>query len=277
MEILHVTHPLDGLPFQEPSVMALGFFDGVHLGHQCLLQKARVLARQAHLPFTVMTFDPHPSEIIEKTDRRYLTPLPSKLERLASFGADKVYIVRFNPLFASLQPSEFIRQYIVGLNVKHVVVGFDYRFGCKAAGDVQSLKNSPYTFDVTVIPKRTNNHHKISSTTIRKLINDGDVHLVPYYLGNHYEIGGRITFRKQKRVYFYMENKYLSPKPGVYQVEITNGLKSCPGLLKCYDSIPNYFELMDVNLNVLEGGEHRRITVKLLNQAIAIGGAAALV
>ncbi|MEH7082362.1 hypothetical protein V7139_06450 [Neobacillus drentensis] len=74
-----------------------------------------------------------------------------------------------------------------------------------------------------------------------------------------------------------MENKYLSPKPGVYQVEITNGLRSCPGLLKCYDSIPNYFELMDVNLNVLEGGEHQRITVKLLNQAIAIGGAAALV
>lgn len=276
MEILHVTHPLEGLPIQEPNVMALGFFDGVHLGHQRLFQKARDLAGHGHLPFTVMTFDPHPSEIIEKTARRYLTPMPSKLERISSFGADKVYVVRFDSRFASLLPGEFIRHYIVGLNVKHVVVGFDYRFGCKAEGDVQFLKNSPHLFDVTVIPKMTNNHQKISSTFIRKLISDGDVHLVPRYLGKHYEISGRITFCEQEEIHFHIQNKYFSPKPGIYQVEITNGFRSCPGLLRCNDSNPNLFDLMDVNLSVLEGGRHGGITIKFLNQAISMSGASAL-
>ncbi|MCM3766360.1 hypothetical protein [Neobacillus niacini] len=277
MEILHVTHPLDEGLVQEPSVMALGFFDGVHLGHQRLFQKAKELARDSQLPFTVMTFDPHPSEVIgHKTGRGYLTPLPDKLERISSFGADKVYVVNFNLLFASLPPSEFIRHYLVSLQVKHVVVGFDFRFGCKAAGDAEFLKKFSGGFDVTIIPKVTNDEHKISSTFIRNLISDGDVHLVPHYLGKHYEISGSVMFRSHQSSYFHMENNYLSPKLGLYQVEVTNGFKTCLGMLKCCNETPNRFELLDVHQGVLEGGECGGITIKFLYRALDMRGASAL-
>ncbi|MED4203314.1 FAD synthetase family protein [Neobacillus mesonae] len=288
MEIEYVTHSQDvDLMMNEPHVMALGFFDGVHLGHQYLLEKAKNIARQNNLHFTVMTFDPHPSEIIgSTTNRRYLTPLPSKLEKISSCGVDKVYVVRFDPLFASLSPSEFIQQYIVDLNVKHVVVGFDFKFGFKASGDTKYLQNkgNNNSFGVTVIPKITNDYNKISSTLIKQLINDGDVHLVPRYLGKHYEMSGRIELsadlRKQKipnHVDFYLQTKNICPKPGDYMVEITNGNKSSHSLLRCHDSIRHHLELIDSNKRSFVGEKAEKINIKFLYRVPSISASAALV
>ncbi len=230
-----MTHSLDAVfKMNEPHVMALGFFDGVHLGHQSLLQQAKSIAKKMGLKFTVMTFDPHPDEIIKReTHRRYITPLDSKLERISTFGADKIFVMNFNLPFASLPADDFIKKYIVGLHAKHVVVGFDFSFGYKAQGDVEYLRkfSKDGSFEITVISKKTRNNLKISSTLIRKLIRDGDVHLISHYLGKPYEIRGHLEGTLTKALY--LDRKYIMPKPGLYQVEILSGTKRTVELLRC--------------------------------------------
>lgn len=237
METEYITHSPDvSLPMDEPHVMAVGFFDGVHLGHQSLLQQAKAIAKKEGLKFTVMTFDPHPHEIIkQETDRRYITPLDSKLQRISAFGADKIFVVTFNSSFASIPADTFIRKYMIGLHAKHVVVGFDFTFGHKAQGDVEYLRqfSNDHSLEVTVMAKMTQCNQKISSTLIRNLIRVGDVHLIPHYLGKHYEIRG--AFVESSSQSFRIDPKYVMPKPGLYQVEIQTCRTTTKGLLYCGD------------------------------------------
>lgn len=271
MEIEYITHSLDAaLTMNEPHVMALGFFDGVHLGHQTLLQQAKAIAKKENVKFTVMTFDPHPNEIIKRdTDRRYITPLDLKLERISAFGADKIFVMKFNFPFASLPAGDFIQKYIVGLNAKRVVVGFDFTFGHKAQGDVNYLrhfsKNS--SFEVNVISKKTRNNQKISSTLIRKLISDGDVHLIPHYLGKHYEINGSLDSSVDnsmlQNAVFHIHNKYLLPTPGLYKVEILTGTKVTDSFLRCNGDGTESCRLSSDDWVTIK---EREITVKFLHQ-----------
>lgn len=271
MEIEYVTHSLDAaLTMNEPHVMALGFFDGVHLGHQYLFQQAKAIAKKENNMFTVMTFDPHPNEIIKReTDRRYITPLDSKLERISAFGADKIFVMKFNFPFAALPAADFIKKYIVGLNAKHVVVGFDFTFGHKAQGDVDSLCHFSQgsIFDVTVISKKTRYNQKISSTLIRKLISDGNVHLIQNYLGKHYEINGSLDSYVDnsmlQNAVFHIHNKYLLPTPGLYKVEILTGTKVTGGFLRCNGYGAESCRLSSDDWVTIK---EREITVKFLHQ-----------
>lgn len=255
--------------------MALGFFDGVHLGHQSLLKQAKRIAVKNNLQFSAMTFDPHPNEVIKlEKDRRYLTPLDSKIERMAAIGVDKLFVIKFNLSFASLPPSDFIKQYILGLHAKHIVVGFDFTFGNKAEGTVDYLQkvSKNNLFDVTVISKQSHNDEKISSTLIRKVIRDGDVHRVPNYLGHHYEIKGsvyitnRLKHENRKNIPIHIENKYILPISGIYSVEIKIGNKTCQGLFLRYGSGKRNDEISGQIMEWLKGGNVEEITVKFLNQ-----------
>ncbi len=276
MEILHLTHPLnEQFGIQEPHVMALGFFDGVHIGHQYLLQQAKKIANNRNLKLSVMTFDPHPSEIIKsETDRKYLTPLSSKLEEMSKFGVDKVFVINFTFPFASLSASEFIDQYILSLNAVHIVVGFDFNFGYKAQGNVDYLKNASKNnpFEVTVISKRLMNGHKISSTLIRNLVSNGDVHLIPFYLGKQYEIKGYVhssmdfTPKKLNNIGLYIQGKYILPKGGLYNVEITNGCKTIQGFLKYDSTHGSGYELSSTKLAWLNLGNEQEVSVRFLNR-----------
>ncbi|MED1470540.1 FAD synthetase family protein [Bacillus salipaludis] len=255
--------------------MALGFFDGVHLGHQSLLKQAKRIAVKNNLQFSAMTFNPHPNEVIKlEKDRRYLTPLDSKIERMAAIGVDKLFVIKFNLSFASLPPSDFIKKYILGLQAKHIVVGFDFTFGHKAQGTVDYLqkmsKNNP--FNVTVISKQSHHDEKISSTLIRKKISDGDVHLIPNYLGHHYEIKGFVDISKRyknenrKNIPIQIENKYILPTPGIYNVEIKNGSKTGQGLFVRYGSSKKNDEISGQIIEWLKQGNVEELTIKFLNQ-----------
>ncbi|MFM1651379.1 adenylyltransferase/cytidyltransferase family protein [Brevibacillus sp. B_LB10_24] len=263
MEIEYITHSPDvAIAMNEHHVMALGFFDGVHLGHQSLLQQAKAIAKKKGLKFTVMTFDPHPNEIIKReTDWRYITPLDSKLQRISTFGTDKIFVVTFNRSFASIPADKFIRKYIIGLHAKHIVVGFDFTFGHKAQGDVEYLRHfsKDRLFEVTVITKKTQSNQKISSTLIRKLIRVGDVHLIPHYLGKHYEIRG--AFAESPNQSFQIDRKYVMPKPGLYHVEILTSRKTTKGLLYCSDEA---CKLCSRDMVPQKSGE---ITVKFLQRS----------
>jgi riboflavin kinase / FMN adenylyltransferase len=276
LDVFHLAHPLEGSLYpREPHVMALGFFDGVHLGHQSLLKQTKRIAEKKNLKFTAMTFDPHPNEVIKlEKDWRYLTPLALKIERMAAIGVDKLFVIKFNLAFASLQPSEFIKQYVLGLQAKHIVVGFDFTFGNKAQGTVDYIQkvSKNNLFDVTVISKQVHNGEKISSTLIRKMVRDGDVHLVPYYLGHHFEINGvvysanRHKHEKETNMEIYIGNKYILPAPGLYRVEIKNENKSCHGKFIRYGCSKRNDEISGQIIEMLKGGVVEELTVKFIKQ-----------
>lgn len=233
MQITFLNHSFEELSSLDTKdcVMALGFFDGIHLGHQHIIRKAKEIAEKKQLQFSLMTFTPHPSEVINPSHGAfpYLTPFHDKLQKLASLGVEQLYIVRFDIPFSRLSPQEFVKYYITGLKCKHVVAGFDFTFGYRGGGNMTQLANDyHYEFEVTSVAKVEHNNQKISSTLIRKLISSGDVDLIPDYLGHYYEITGQVignpmhpnlTFGKLSVI----TDGYL-PESGVYTIvaEINN-------------------------------------------------------
>jgi riboflavin kinase/FMN adenylyltransferase len=176
--------------------MALGFFDGVHKGHQRVIGEAIGRAREKGIKSAVMTFDPHPSLVLggRKEEVFYITPLQQKLEILKAIGVDVCFIVRFTSEFARLTPEQFIQHFINELNVVHVTAGFDFSFGCFGKGNMQTMEEwSKGTYSVTTIPKQEDGHEKISSTRIRSLLKEGDVEQVCRLLGRPFQIVGTVV------------------------------------------------------------------------------------
>lgn len=224
MEVIYLTHATE-LKDVEPHVMAIGFFDGVHLGHQALFKKTKKIAAELGVKSSALTFSPHPEEIIKgDVNKKYLTPLKEKIRKISECQLDKLYVMKFDKPFASLPPTNFIDKYIGGMNVKHVVVGFDFTFGFKAAGDVDLLckLSKEKEYEVTVVPKITYQNEKISSTLIRNLLAEGNVELIPYILGNHYQIKATLQTLGTAEDAFTvtMLDPYMLPKHGTYEVNI---------------------------------------------------------
>lgn len=130
MKIIKITHPYQSSQIvQEPIVLALGFFDGIHLGHQEVIQQAKEKAQELGVKLALMSFDHHPSIIFQGAnpdELQYLSPFERKVELLEELGVDIFYVIDFTKEFASLSPQEFVDQYMVGLNAVTVVAGFDY-------------------------------------------------------------------------------------------------------------------------------------------------------
>lgn len=232
MEVIYLDHTSKQIN-KEPHVMAIGFFDGVHLGHQELLDCAKSLAEKQNTLFTALTFSPHPDEVIKgKTDKKYITPLDQKIKKMAALGVDKLFVMKFDKNFASLAPADFINQYITGTNARHVVVGFDFTFGFKAQGDAKVLRRASkqQQFGLSVIPKKTYLDEKISSTLLREVIEAGDVDMVPYYLGSHYRVKMKAVAQVgPERLKIQLIDRNVLPIPGIYHVEISDGMKTVHG------------------------------------------------
>lgn len=228
MEVIKLTH-LDEQISKQPHIMAIGFFDGVHLGHQELLNHAKELAKKQNVLFTVMTFSPHPDEVLKgNKGRKYLMTLPEKIKKMKAIGVEKLFIMEFDRTFASLLPTDFIQKYILNSNTRHVVVGFDFTFGFKAQGNTQLLRiqSKKSGFGLSVIPKKTYMEEKISSTLIRSLVQEGDVDLVPYYLGANYKVNVDILqYKLNGNVIVQTSDKSIFPKQGTYFVKVNQGTK----------------------------------------------------
>lgn len=227
MKIVYIFEPLD-YEEEKQSVLAIGFFDGVHLGHRALLKEAKREALRRGVEFAVMTFTPHPDEVVfGTTDKWYLTPLSEKAQRLRELGVEKLYVVHFNESFATLSPTRFIEQYIQQLRAVHVVVGYDFTFGYRAKGTVQTLQNerTTYGYDVTIVPKQQYAEEKISSTRIRKLIRNGDVERAAQLLGHPHRttVGIHLLFGN---LYEVVVNESVPlPAYGTYTVFMKQGSK----------------------------------------------------
>mgnify|MGYP001407035516 FL=1 len=241
MKTINLQHP-HGLNRDElqNTVAALGYFDGVHLGHQKVIQTAKAIADENKWQSAVMTFHPHPAVVLGKADRiPAITPLAEKEKAINKLGIDILYVVRFDEAFSRLSPQQFIEDYIVELSIKHVVAGFDYTYGRFGKGTMATMQTDARgRFDVTTVEKVEKDNEKISSTLIRSMIGSGEVEKLPQYLGRYYEMSGTvITGEKRGRTIGFptanlsVSSEYVFPKKGVYAVKVKYENRSYNGVL----------------------------------------------
>lgn len=235
VELIKLNHPHGYSEKDFPKMaMALGYFDGVHLGHQQVISEAQRVAAAKGLKSAVMTFDPHPSVVLGKKVQHieYITPLDEKIKVIEEMGIDYLFVVHFSTAFSSLLPQEFIDQYIIRLNVRHVVAGFDYTYGKMGKGTMETIQfHSRQKFSYSVVSKlATANDEKISSTLIRSLLRDGKVEKMPGLLGRYYTTGGVVVHGEQRgrSIGFPTANvqvfdHYILPPTGVYAVKLRIG------------------------------------------------------
>jgi riboflavin kinase / FMN adenylyltransferase len=178
------------------TVVVIGNFDGVHLGHQHVLSTARDHADAEALPVVAVTFDPHPMAVLRPDHVPVmLTDLESRSRLLAAAGADDVFVIRFSRKIASWTPEEFIERIIVdALHARHVVVGANFRFGNRAAGDVGTLARAGETRDFEVEGIALDGGPQVwSSTYVRTCLTAGDVEGAAEALGRPYSVTGEVV------------------------------------------------------------------------------------
>ncbi|MET3288543.1 UNVERIFIED_CONTAM: riboflavin kinase/FMN adenylyltransferase [Brevibacillus sp. OAP136] len=240
MRTIELAYPLPQTIEYEPCALAIGYFDGVHLGHSRVIQKAMDVAHQKELKSAVMTFDPHPREVLGRSGyTRYLTPLDEKLEQFEKLGVDIVYVMKFDIPFSSIYPEEFINECLLPLQCRHVVVGFDYTFGYRGTGTAQTLQEmSAGRYGMDIVGPVNRLGEKVSSTIIREYLHNGDVEQARHLLGRPYKVKGVVVHgdKRGRTIGFPTANvavdkPYLIGKNGVYGVRIHVGGKTYYGVM----------------------------------------------
>jgi riboflavin kinase / FMN adenylyltransferase len=178
------------------GVVAIGNFDGVHRGHRALIEAARARAEELGAPLGVVTFEPHPREVLtpDRAPPR-LTPFRVKARILAELGVARLFALAFNQHLMSKSPEQFVHDVLAGgLGVRQVVVGFDFRFGHKRAGDADTLAalGSDYGFEVTRIEPVAWRGEVCSSSRVREAVTEGEVVLARDLLGHPFLVEGRV-------------------------------------------------------------------------------------
>ena len=198
-----------GLPnalARAPCALTIGNFDGVHMGHQALLARVREAASRLGLEAAVMTFEPHPREFFAaRNNKPELAPprianLRDKLESLSAAGIDRVIVEHFSAQFAALTPEEFTRRVLVdGLHVKWLMVGDDFCYGARRAGNVAMLieAGKKYGFHVETMPTVMNGSQRISSSAVRTALSQADFAHVEQLLGHPYQMSGHVIHGKK--------------------------------------------------------------------------------
>jgi riboflavin kinase/FMN adenylyltransferase len=190
-----------GLPNAEsraPCALTIGNFDGVHRGHQALLARVRAAADARGLPVCVMTFEPHPREFFNPASAPpRIAMLRDKLEALRENGVDRVVVEHFNHTFASQSPETFVERIIVGgLHARWMMIGDDFRYGAKRAGDFASLKEAgqQHGFEVEQMATVADpSGVRISSSAVRAQLHAGDLDAARASLGRGYHISAHVT------------------------------------------------------------------------------------
>lgn len=213
------------------SVATIGNFDGVHLGHQALMEQVRIRADKLNTDTTVITFDPLPTEYFlkQKAPGR-LAPLCEKLAKLAQLGIDQTLRLPFNATLANMSADDFIQNVLVdGLQIQQLVVGDDFRFGKDRTGDFNLLKKAgeQYNFKVTSTDTFVcNDEQRVSSTRIRQALGNGDFDLATQLLGRPFTLSGKVMHgdKRGRTIGFptlnIRANRPTSPLNGVFAVSV---------------------------------------------------------
>lgn len=232
MKIVKLKEPYDkNAIVDSPIVLALGFFHGVHRGHQEVIKRAIEKGKSLGVKVAVMTFDRHPKIIFQNIDGekfKYLTMLDEKLEHFKNLGVDIAYVVKFDENLAYLSPQDFIDKYVVGLHAICVVAGQDYTYGKHDIANMDTISDfAKGRFEIITVDHLQRNNQKISSTQIRKDLDSGNVEAANLLLGYQYENHGTVEhgFKRGRKIGFPTLNVSI-PKnerilgEGVYAVKV---------------------------------------------------------
>ncbi|WP_311338354.1 bifunctional riboflavin kinase/FAD synthetase [Capnocytophaga leadbetteri] len=215
---------------EKPTVITIGTFDGVHLGHQKIIKRVVETAHKNGLLATVFTFFPHPRMIIQHDQQlKLIHTLAEKKQFLQSLGVDLLIVQPFNEAFANLSAEAFVSELLVKhLRVQKVIIGYDHHFGKNRTANIDNMRlfGEQYGFSVEEIPVQEVDEVSVSSTKIRQALNEGRVEIAEHYLGVPYSFIGKVVhgLKLGRTIGFptanlQVEASYkLIPKDGVYVV-----------------------------------------------------------
>ncbi|MHC2995712.1 MAG: bifunctional riboflavin kinase/FAD synthetase [Candidatus Atribacteria bacterium] len=261
--------------------IALGVFDGVHLGHQKLIKYTVNKAKKNNGVSIVITFNPHPEKIIIPENNVFLlSTLEEKINLIKDLNADIFLIIKFTKMISRMSPKDFIRNILVdNLKVKELFVGFNYKFGFQGKGNVDCLKEygKMYNFKTNILKPEIINKTIISSTKIKEYINLGDIEKAKRLLGHNIIISGRVIpgkGRGKELLNFATANietplEKIIPANGVYLVEITISNQKYHGLINIgvrptFKEIKRTIEAHIINFN--HNIYNKRITINILKK-----------
>lgn len=219
----------------KPAVLAIGVFDGVHLGHLKILNETKKIASHFGLTSSVLTFSPHPLRVLRpKTAPPLIVSLEQRLKILKEIGIRQIVIAKFTRNFSRKKPSDFIKEIVLKkLNAKWIIIGRNYRFGRDECGDKKLLMmlSKKFGFKVAFISPVSLKKHKVSSSLIRKLVSEGRLVEASRYLGRYYSIWGKVIkgSRRGRLLGFATANLAITPQlllnEGVYAGRVLIGEK----------------------------------------------------
>lgn len=261
MDIYKLNYPVHvSTGKSEQYSLAIGFFDGLHKGHQAVIQRAIDKAEELNIRSAVMTFNPHPSHVLGggKNKIGYITAFEEKSRLLEEMGVDTLFVVNFDKPLAGLSPEQFVDIFIKELGVRHVTAGFDYTFGSRGAGTMEKMAElSEGIYDTTVVGKVTDTNDKISSTRIRELLSNGNVQGASALLGRKFRTIGIVVDgeKKGRQLGFPTANVLppegsILPANGVYAVRFIVEGKSYEGV--CNVGVKPTFNNPDIQQAIVE-------------------------
>ena len=174
-----------------PCVLTIGNYDGIHLGHQKLINELLIKSKKAQIESSIMIFEPHPREFFTPKDApTRITSLREKIEYFQSKNIDRVYIVKFNERFSHMSGDEFILRLKEKISAQAILVGEDFRFGRNREYGITDLLESD--IETFILKEIKNNNKRVSSTHVRDALASGDLSLAKDLLGRHYSISGKV-------------------------------------------------------------------------------------
>jgi len=229
---LEIFNHLSNYKPEKPIVLTIGTFDGLHIGHQKIIERLTKNTDKKNLKSVVLTFFPHPRMVLHKdSDIKLLNTIDEKIELFTKLELDSLIIHPFDKTFSELSAEEFVKNILVEkLNLKKIIIGYDHRFGKNRSAGIEELIvfGKKYHFEVEQIPAQEIDEISVSSTKIRKALDSGDIVLANSYLGYHYffeaevvqgrKIGRTIGFPTANLKIH--ENYKLIPGKGIYIVMV---------------------------------------------------------
>jgi riboflavin kinase/FMN adenylyltransferase len=194
---MRIIKDLSEIERDDKTVITLGTFDGLHIGHQQIVDTVIQKSRQTGSRNLLITFDPHPRKIVPgRNDVKLLSTLEEKILILEKLGLENLFIIKFTSEFSKQTPEQFVEKYLVnGIGLKEIIIGYDHHFGKGRGGDFELLQNlgQKFNFDVTVVPEYSIDGETVSSTKIRNALLSGDVVKAGKMLGRLYSFKGIIV------------------------------------------------------------------------------------
>ncbi len=261
---MNVFNSVQSFKFAKKTIVTLGTFDGMHIGHQAILNKLKLQKKIYGYETLVLTFFPHPRMVL-KTDHQIslLNTINERVKLIDHFGIDHLVVQEFTHDFANLSAEEFVKTILVDqFNIGKIIIGYDHRFGKNRSADIHDLIEfgKKYHFDVEQISAEELNDVSVSSTKIRNALNMGNVALAKTYLGYPYMVSGTVVTGKQLgRTIGYptaniqvAEDYKLIPAIGVYVVGVTVKGK-------------DYYGMLSVGTNPTVGGTEKTVEVYIFD------------